>query len=299
MSEARRVSLNSQGELAGGKVQKTDIVLYTSGTPNGQKVSMVLEALGLKYETKHIDISKNTQKEEWYLKINPNGRIPAIIDRTETAEGKSHEKRVFEGMAIMLYLCQKYDREYVISYAFDSDKYWEIVEWMTWMQSGIGPMQGQANHFFRYAPEKIEYAINRYQTETKRLYSVLEDRLAQQKSANHTAAGTQASTAGGDKKKAEGGGPWIVGDKLTIADIACFSWVNWAEWAGVNLDEFPEVKNWADRINQRPAIKRGLDVPEPFKMKEKMKTKEGEKDFEEHHSKWVMDGQNKDQEKHK
>ncbi|KAG4415395.1 hypothetical protein IFR04_011491, partial [Cadophora malorum] len=165
MSEARRVSLNSQGELAQGEVQKTDIVLYTSGTPNGQKVSMVLEALGLKYETKHIDISKNTQKEEWYLKINPNGRIPAIIDRTETADGKSHEKRVFEGMAIMLYLCQKYDREYVISYAFDSDKYWEVVEWMTWMQSGIGPMQGQANHFFRYAPEKIEYAINRYQTE--------------------------------------------------------------------------------------------------------------------------------------
>merc|ERR1712098_985794 len=122
----------------------------------------------------------------------------------------------------------------------------------TWMQSGIGPMQGQANHFFRYAPE------------TKRLYSVLEHRLAQQKSANHTAAGTQASTAGGDKKKAEGGGPWIVGDKLTIADIACFSWVNWAEWAGVSLDEFPEVRDWAERINARPAIKRGLDVPEPF-----------------------------------
>ncbi|KAG4410695.1 hypothetical protein IFR04_016171, partial [Cadophora malorum] len=128
---------------------------------------------------------------------------------------------------------------------------------------------------------------------------VLEHRLAQQKSANHTAAGTQASTAGGDKKKAEGGGPWIVGDKLTIADIACFSWVNWAEWAGVSLDEFPEVRDWAERINARPAIKRGLDVPEPFKMKEKMKTKEGEREFEEHHSRWVMDGQKKDQERHK
>ncbi|KAK0114784.1 hypothetical protein ONS95_014265 [Cadophora gregata] len=260
---------------------------------------MVLEALGLKYEMKHIDISKNTQKEEWFLKINPNGRIPAIIDRTETVDGKSREKRVFEGMAIMLYLCQKYDRDYVISYAFDSDKYWEIVEWMTWLQSGIGPMQGQANHFFRYATEKIDYAINRYQTETKRLYSVLETRLAQQKSANYTAAGTQASTAGGDKKKAEGGGPWIVGDKLTIADIACFSWINWAEWAGIGLDQFPEVKNWADRINQRPAIKRELDVPEPFKMKEKMKTKEGEKEYEEHNSKWVMDAQMKEQEKQK
>ncbi|KAH6694203.1 hypothetical protein BKA61DRAFT_637517 [Leptodontidium sp. MPI-SDFR-AT-0119] len=193
--------------------------LYTAGTPNGQKLSMTLEQLGLNYETKHIDISKNTQKEEWYLKINPNGRIPAIIDRTESAEGKRREKRVFEGMAIML-------------------KYWEIVEWMTWMKSGIGLMQGQANRFYRYAPEKIEYAINRYQTEV----------------------------SGGDKTKAEGGGPWIVGDKLTIADIACFS---------------------------------GLDVPEPFKMKEKMKSKEGEKEFEEHQSKWVMDGQKEDQEKYK
>ncbi|CZT00353.1 related to glutathione S-transferase GstA [Rhynchosporium graminicola] len=299
MSDAKGVSPVARGEVAGSNLPKTDIVLYTSGTPNGQKISMTLEELGLKYETKNIEISKNQQKEEWYLKINPNGRIPAILDRTESAEGRSHKKRVFEGMAIMLYLCQKYDREYVISYPFDTDKYWEVVEWMTWMQSGIGPMQGQANHFYRYAPEKIEYAINRYQTETKRLYSVLNDRLIQQKSANHTVAGTEASTAGGDKSKVEGGGPWIVGDKLTIADIACFSWVNWAEWAGVGLDEFPEVKAWCEKINERPAIKRGLDVPEPFTMKEKMKSKEGEKEFADHHSKWVMDGQKKDQEKHK
>lgn len=278
---------------------ETDISLYTSGTPNGQKISITLEELSVKYETTHVDIPKNVQKEDWYLKINPNGRIPAIIDRTPTPEGKTREKRVFEGQAIMLYLCQKYDKDYKISFPFDSDKYWEVMEWMTWMQSGLGPMQGQANHFFRYAPEKIEYAIKRYQTETKRLYKVLEDRLVEQKAANKTAAGTKASTAGGDAGIGNGDGPWIVGDKFTIADIACFSWVNWAEWAGINLEPFPEVKKWVDKINEREAVKRGLDVPEPFKMKEKMKTKEGQEEYSKYHSSWVMKGQENDQEKHK
>jgi glutathione S-transferase len=106
------------------------------------------------------------------------------------------------------------------------------------MQSGIGPMQGQAKHFFRYAPEKIEYGIKRYQTETKRLYGILDLRLKEQKEANETAAGTEASTAGGEIGESSDG-PWIVGAKLTIADLACFSWINWAEWAGVEVGEFP------------------------------------------------------------
>lgn len=115
-------------------------------------------------------------------------------------------------------------------------------------------MQGQANHFYRYAPEKIQYGINRYQTETKRLYQVLEDRLE-------------------DQSKAGSSGPWIVGDKMTIADLACFSWINWAEWAGVEVTEFKQLKAWLDRINARPAIRKGLDVPEPFEMKKKMQSK--------------------------
>jgi len=171
------------------------------------------------------------------------------------------------------------------------------------MQSGIGPMQGQANHFYRYAPEKIEYGIKRYQTETKRLYQVLDDRLEQQASNNHTVARTPASKAGseghGTQESSGTQGPWIVGDKFTIADLACFSWINWAEWAGVDVSEFKHVKKWLDTINERPAVKRGLDVPEPFKMKEKMKTKEGEEEFSKYHSQWVMKGQNADQEKHK
>lgn len=141
-------------------------------------------------------------------------------------------------------------------------------------------IQGQANHFFRYAPEKIPYAVKRYQTETKRLYSVLESRLSTQKA-------LFSSTSG----------PWIVGTRLTIADLTCFSWVNWAEWAGVDLDQFPEVKAWADRINAREAVKRGLDVPEKFVMKEKMKSKKGEEEYEKYHSNWVMKGQDEEQKK--
>ncbi|KAI9801722.1 MAG: hypothetical protein M1833_002404 [Piccolia ochrophora] len=257
-----------------------DITLYTSGTPNGQKASITLEELGLQYKVKNIEISKNVQKEDWYLRINPNGRIPAIVDHTVDLHGKPRQKRVFEGGAILLYLTQKYDASHKISYPYDTDEYWEVMEWLMWMQSGIGPMQGQANHFYRYAPEKIEYGINRYQTETKRLYQVLETRLEEQASAIAQ-------------------GPWIVGDKMTIADLACFSWVNWAEWAGVDVNDFARVKEWLERINERPAVQRGLDVPEPFEMKKKMQTKEGEEEFQKHHSEWVMKQQNADQEKHK
>lgn len=122
-------------------VPKTDIILYTSGTPNGQKASITLEELGLNYEAKNIQISKSVQKEDWYLRINPNGRIPAMIDRTPTPDGKTREKRIFESGAMMLYLCQKYDPDNKISYPYDSDKHWEVVEWLIWMQSGLGPMQ--------------------------------------------------------------------------------------------------------------------------------------------------------------
>ncbi|KAJ9627082.1 Glutathione S-transferase 2 [Taxawa tesnikishii (nom. ined.)] len=252
----------------------TNIDLYTAGTPNGQKVNCLLEELGLDYTVYKIDIAKNVQKEDWFLKINPNGRIPAIVDKTS---GK--DKRVFEGGAIMLYLCQRYDPEHKLSFAYDTDEYWEMVEWIVWMQSGIGPMQGQANHFYRYAPTKIQYAIDRYQTETKRLYSVLNDRLKEQQS--------------------KGEGLWLVGNKFTIADLACFSWVNWAEWAGVPTKPFPEVQEWMDTINERPAVQEGVNIPEKFEMKEKMKTKEGEEEYAKHHSNWVMKGQEADQEKHK
>ena len=120
---------------------KPDIVLYTSGTPNGQKASITLEELGLPYTVENIQISKNVQKEEWFLRINPNGRIPAIVDKTPTANGQQRHKRIFESGALMLYLCERYDGTYKISYPYDTDEYWEVVEWLIWMQSGLGPMQ--------------------------------------------------------------------------------------------------------------------------------------------------------------
>lgn len=140
-------------------------------------------------------------------------------------------------------------------------------------------MQGQANHFYRYAPERIPYAVERYQTETKRLYQVLEDQLQAQ--------------------KRDGKGLWLVGGKYTIADLACFSWVNWAEWAGVGLESFPGVQEWLETIQKREATVKGCDIPEKFEMKEKMKTEEGEKEYAKYHSSWVMKGQEADQEKHK
>jgi glutathione S-transferase len=148
-----------------------------------------------------------------------------------------------------------------------------------WMQGGLGPMQGQANHFFRYAPERIEYGIERYQTETKRLYSVLEERLAEQEKSGY--------------------GLWLVGGKYSIADLNCFCWVNWAEWAGVDLKPFPKLEKWLATINERPAVQRGLNIPTKFEMKEKLKTKEGEEDFAKYHSDWVMKGMKDDSEKHK
>lgn len=277
------------------------IKLYTAGTPNGQKVNIALEELGLEYDVHKIDIAKNVQKEPWFLEINrwspspspsplgppqglplrspfptANGRIPAIVD-----ESTSPPQRIFEGGAILQYLTARYDPQHKFSFPYDTPEYWETMSWLTWMQSGIGPMQGQANHFYRYAPEKIPYAIDRYQTETKRLYQVLEDRLEAQ------------------AQQGDGGLCWVVGGKYTIADLACFSWVEWHRWAGMALDKLPRIQKWKGAIEQRPATEKGLNVPEPFEMREAMKTKEGEEAFAKHHSNWVMQEQKADQERHK
>ncbi len=130
------------------------ILLYTQNTPNGQKISIALEELGLSYQTYKLDFSKNEQKEDWYLKINPNGRIPAIVDQQRC------NFNVFESGSIMLYLAEHYDPEHILL-PVDSDKRSQVISWLFWQNAGIGPMQGQANHFVKYAPEKIPYAIKR------------------------------------------------------------------------------------------------------------------------------------------
>jgi len=208
-----------------------DITLYTFGTPNGQKISVVLEELHLPYKVVAVDITKNEQKQEGFLKINPNGRIPAIVDHSRG------DFNVFESGAIVIYLVEHYDKEGKL-YPADPNGRSEVLQWVMFQMSGVGPMQGQANHFNRYAPEKIDYAIKRYQNETRRLYEVLERRLAEPESAG-----------------------WLAAKQYTIADIITFVWVRVHEWAGVSIDGLPHVQEWLAKIEARPEVQKGLNVP--------------------------------------
>ncbi|EPS98419.1 glutathione S-transferase C-terminal-like protein [Fomitopsis schrenkii] len=214
-------------------------LLYTAGTPNGRKVSILLEELkvvyGIDYDVEKIDISKNVQKEPWFIKLNPNGRIPVLVDR------KRSNFTVFETAAILLYLEQHYDTQFKFSFDRDRspDDYSEMLQWIFFTHGGIGPMQGQANHFVRFAPEDIPYAKRRYLEETKRLYGVLNIRL--------------------------NGRDWLAGSgrgTYSIADINAFPWVNGHAFCGIeSMDEWPNVKAWLERQNERPAVKAGLAVP--------------------------------------
>jgi len=212
-----------------------DITLYTVGTPNGVKISILLEELGLPYNVRAIDFKKTEQKEPWFLKINPNGRIPAISD-------KSTGLNLFESGAILMYLVERYDKERKFSYDYGSEEYWELLQWVFFQNAGLGPMQGQLNHFERYAPEKIPYAQKRYLEETRRLYGVLESQLQRQEESHKS--------------------PYLVGEKLTIADITTYGWVRIAAMSGVDINEFPRLKQWEEvTVGEREAVKRGLDVP--------------------------------------
>jgi glutathione S-transferase len=202
------------------------IDLYTAATPNGWKVSIMLEELELPYRVTPIKLDALQQKEDWFLEINPNGRIPAIIDRDEG------DFAVFESGAILVYLAEKTGR----LLGSDARSRSVILQWLMFQMAGVGPMQGQANVFFRYAPEKIEYAIRRYHDETRRLYSVLNGRLADRE---------------------------YLADEYSIADIATWPWVSIHGWAGVEINDLPHLKRWLDAVGERPAVKRGRDVPKP------------------------------------
>ena len=202
------------------------IDLYTAATPNGQKASIALEELELPYTVHPVNLGKLEQKEERFLELNPNGRIPVIVDR------ENDDQVVFESGAILLYLAETTGR----LLPADPKARSQVIQWLMFQMGGIGPMQGQANVFHRYAPEPIPYAIERYQKETRRLYEVLERRLARR--------------------------DYLVGD-YSIADIASFTWVRAHDWSGVSLDGLDRVRRWLVRIEARPAVQRGLLVPEP------------------------------------
>ncbi|KAJ6167081.1 hypothetical protein N7470_002528 [Penicillium chermesinum] len=214
----------------------SDITLYTFLTPNGTKASITLEELGLPYKAETVDITKNTQKKDWFLKINPNGRIPAMLDGSQ---------RVFESGSIMLYLVDKYDTERKISYAPGTPEHTEQISWLMFQMGGLGPMQSQANVFSFFAPVRSDYGIERYIDETKRLYGVLESRLKES--------------------------PYLAGNKYTIADIANFTWVRGGTLLlEFDLSEFPALKKWRDEIQQRPAVQKGLTIPETGRSEEQL-----------------------------
>jgi GSH-dependent disulfide-bond oxidoreductase len=200
------------------------IELYTAPTPNGWKVSIALEELGLPYAAHFIDILKGVQKEPWFLAINPNGRIPAIVDRD--TDGFA----VFESGAILIYLAEKTGR----LMPSDGKRRSLVLQWLMFQMGGIGPMMGQANVFFRYFPEKITPAIERYQNEVKRLFGVLDGRLKDHE--------------------------YLAGD-YSIADIANWSWVRTHNWSGVTINHLPHLQRWLDTITARPAAQKGITVP--------------------------------------
>ena len=202
------------------------IELHTWSTPNGRKVSVMLEEVGLPYSVHPVNIAKDEQFRPEFLAISPNNRIPAIVD----PEGPGGRFSLFESGAILIYLGEKTGK----LIPKDPAARYTALQWLMWQMGGLGPMLGQTHHFLRAAKEEVPYAINRYKTETRRLYGVLDKRL--------------------------GEAEYLAGE-YSVADIACYPWVARHEWHQVDLADFSNVRRWYDTIGARPAVQRGMKVP--------------------------------------
>ena len=200
------------------------IDFYTAPTPNGHKVSCTLEAMELEYETHVVNLMENEQKKPEFLAISPNGRIPAIVDRD------ADNLPIFESGAIMIYLAEKTGK----LMPTDLDEKAKVLEWVMFQMGGVGPMMGQANVFFRYFPEKIQPAIDRYQNEGRRLFEVLDDHLAKQE--------------------------WLAKD-YSIADIANWCWVRTYKWSGISIEGLDHLQRWMKAMYDQPGMSAGLSVP--------------------------------------
>ena len=203
------------------------IDVYSTATPNGHKVHIMLEECGLPYQVHSIDIGAGDQFKPEFLAISPNNKIPAIVDQ-DGPDGKPYS--LFESGAILVYLASKVGR---FLGKTDREKF-TTLQWLMFQMGGVGPMLGQAHHFRIYAPEKIEYAINRYTNEAKRLYGVIDKRLAQSE--------------------------YLAGDEYTVADIATFPWLRSWKNQGIDWNDYPHAKRWFDEIEARPAVQRGVQV---------------------------------------
>jgi GSH-dependent disulfide-bond oxidoreductase len=211
------------------------IELYTAASPNGWKIVIMLEEIGMPYTVRPISLKNGEQKSADFLKINPNGRIPAIIDRG------NDDLTIFESGAIMLYLAEKSGR---LMPRDDKGRY-AVMQWLMFQMSGIGPMMGQANVFYRYFPEKIPAAIERYHKECRRLFEVLDGRLQ---------------------------GRDYLCDAYSIADIANWCWVRNYDWSGIDIAGLDHLQAWIARLAARPACQRGITIPEPVVLEDSIKT---------------------------
>jgi glutathione S-transferase/GST-like protein len=231
------------------------IDLYTAATPNGHKVSIALEELALPYTLRVLDLTRGEQKQPDFLAINPNGRIPAIVDRDEG------NFAVFESGACLIYLAEKTGQLMPTDVKGRS----RVLQWLMFQMGGIGPMMGQANVFYRYFPEKIQSVIDRYQGESKRLFRVLDSHLKEHE--------------------------YLAGD-YSIADIANWAWVRTHRWSGVELDDLQHLKRWRDQVRARPAVQRGILQP-ASSMDARLDNAEQARQFAEGARKMLEQGQSK------
>lgn len=200
------------------------ITLYSAATPNGHKVSIALEEMALPYELRVIDLAAGEQKRPEFLALNPNGRIPVIVDHA------ADDFVVFESGAILLYLAEKSGQ----LMPTDVKSRFRVIQWLMFQMAGVGPMMGQANVFFRYFTEKIQPAIDRYQVEGRRLFEVLDGHLSRHE--------------------------WLAGN-YSIADIANWAWVRTHRWSGISIEGLDHLRRWRDAIRARPAVQRGIERP--------------------------------------
>eukprot|EP00761_Pharyngomonas_kirbyi_P013522 gb/GECH01013551.1/.p1 GENE.gb/GECH01013551.1/~~gb/GECH01013551.1/.p1 ORF type:complete len:270 (+),score=71.53 gb/GECH01013551.1/:1-810(+) len=213
---------------------KQMIDLYSLATPNGQKISIALEEMGLEYKPTTVDIRKKEQFEDWFLKISPNNKIPAIVDH-EGPNGK--ELSLFETGAILLYLAEKTGRFLPQE---DQEKKYKTIQWLMWQKAGFGPMLGQMGHFWKYAPEDVTYGKQRYLKESQRLFRVLESQLE--------------------------GNDYVIGDEYTIADMAIYPWIICVDKfynMKKEVGEFPNIEKYVERISSREAVQKGMVVCKP------------------------------------
>lgn len=214
------------------------IDFYTAATPNGYKIAIALEEMGLAYTTHPLNLSSNEQKQPAFTAINPNGRIPAIVDR------ENDDFAVFESGAILLYLAEKTGK----FLPQDAKERSTVIQWLMFQMSAVGPMMGQANVFYRYFPEKIQPAIDRYQKEGRRLFEVMDGQLAKNR--------------------------YLASNEYTIADIATFPWVRIHEWSGISIEGLPHLQRWMNEIASRPAVVKGLTVPPPSNLSDEERAKQ-------------------------